>query len=1076
MDVLYLVSSQLNRSSTPAEWLEAVSVYARRIGASAGHLMWLIAQADGTLIEGEVAASWSEADSPAIPVGVRVPIHAGWKTPNAWFESPDHPTLIEDPYPDSSLLQAVAYLPQRVKGRWVSVLSFHWHTPYHFTDRDRRLLTAITQLSGPVIDSMYLMQQNQARARRTEQINAINVALTQARDDAEILAAVAGYAQPCGADLLVMSYVRCDEHNIPVQTTRLIIHGDAPFRPPPGQVFPINRTQLRLLLGDGEDIDRPGFYEDILNTPWVHPEDRGPLVAVGLQDVVILPLRNFGQWQAAIAIYWKQPHRFSEDERQVYAAILPTAAAVIARRRALLAAEEAREEAAYLYRLSEAVNAATTYDDLMQAVWSLETQASAVYLWEFENRAYEGATYLEMLAAAFREDVPIKAGERLPVTDYPILERLQPQRLWVIEDTATDPRADPVSQASWDRRNTRALIGVGLRRDGRWLGGLTFHSTQPRHFSERDHRLTLGVGDLVLAAVERIHLQHQTEAARRQAETLAQVSLALSQATDEQGILAPLASLLEGYGAGVSALSYAVSEADQQVAGFRTVALALRGRGMLPREDMPAMFYRPADYPLVQYALAHPDAPTFLEDAFHDPRFEAGLSASLAQATGWVGVIVVPLKTGMRWHGLVQFFWTAPQVFSAEMRGLIADLQQVVASVVSTRQAYLAIEDARHETEQHIRELQTVAEVSAAAAALRNEEDLLASVIDLMQASFAPNLVYIYVLDGDRLWQRAGSARREITHASGGLGPPSMSWEDGSPVALAARTRHWQVATRTVGHVVESPTTPGTLLAHQHEAELAVPMTSNEQVVGVLNIHVPAGKQFSDSEIRVMSTLADMLAVAVQNVRYFQRAHELAALEERTRLARELHDSVSQALYGIGLGAQTAKRLYEKDPALTKEPLDYVLSLAEAGLAEMRALIFELRPESLETEGLAVALAKQGASLQARHGIEVQLDLCDEPPLALSIKENLYRVAREALHNIVKHASASRVIVRMQRSGSGLLLEVADDGVGFDTAQAFPGHLGLHSMQERIRQLGGRLALESAPGQGTRLTVTLPVW
>jgi signal transduction histidine kinase len=152
-----------------------------------------------------------------------------------------------------------------------------------------------------------------------------------------------------------------------------------------------------------------------------------------------------------------------------------------------------------------------------------------------------------------------------------------------------------------------------------------------------------------------------------------------------------------------------------------------------------------------------------------------------------------------------------------------------------------------------------------------------------------------------------------------------------------------------------------------------------------------------------------------------------------------------------------------------------VLSLADAGLAEMRALIFELRPESLESEGLVAALQKQAAALHARHGIETDLALGDEPDVPLAIKEALYRIAQEALHNVVKHARADSVVLRLA-SGEGMLtLEVVDNGVGFDAAGEFPGHLGLRSMRERVTALGGTLDVESEPGHGVRTRARVPV-
>jgi PAS domain S-box-containing protein len=205
-----------------------------------------------------------------------------------------------------------------------------------------------------------------------------------------------------------------------------------------------------------------------------------------------------------------------------------------------------------------------------------------------------------------------------------------------------------------------------------------------------------------------------------------------------------------------------------------------------------------------------------------------------------------------------------------------------------------------------------------------------------------------------------------------------------------------------------------------------------------------------------------------------RRIQERVAMEERQRLARELHDSVSQALYGISLGAHTALTLFDSDRDKVVEALNYVLSLANAGLTEMRALLFELRPESLELEGLVAALGKQAAALQARHGLEVGLEVCDEPDLPLEIKEAVYRIAQEALQNAVKHARPNRLDVRLNCSAEGITLEVCDNGVGFDPMASFPGHLGLRSMRERAARLGGTLDIASAPGCGTRIRVCIP--
>ena len=205
-----------------------------------------------------------------------------------------------------------------------------------------------------------------------------------------------------------------------------------------------------------------------------------------------------------------------------------------------------------------------------------------------------------------------------------------------------------------------------------------------------------------------------------------------------------------------------------------------------------------------------------------------------------------------------------------------------------------------------------------------------------------------------------------------------------------------------------------------------------------------------------------------------QQAQRLVMLEERQHLARELHDSLSQALYGIALGAHTALTYLDSDRGKVTEALDYVLSLTDAGLTEMRALIFELRPESLQIEGLVSALAKQAAAVRARYDIPVDTDLCTEPDVPIETKETLYRIAQEALHNAVKHAHASRLNVRLCCGDGGVVLEVSDDGVGFDPTQLHAGHLGLRSMRERAARLGGKLDVHSAPGNGARIRAQMP--
>jgi signal transduction histidine kinase len=255
---------------------------------------------------------------------------------------------------------------------------------------------------------------------------------------------------------------------------------------------------------------------------------------------------------------------------------------------------------------------------------------------------------------------------------------------------------------------------------------------------------------------------------------------------------------------------------------------------------------------------------------------------------------------------------------------------------------------------------------------------------------------------------------------------------------------------------------------------VCVPLLSRGVVLGVLCGHRPAGSRPSKLELAYLSVVAGKAASAVDSAQLVAAAQEKAALEERQRLARELHDSVSQALYGIALGARTAREALRYAPERADQPIGYILQLADAGLADMRALIFELRPQALAEEGLVVALHKQLAALQARHGVSTHAELGAEPGGALRVKQAFYRIAQEALQNIARHAQASRVTMRLDAFPDALALEISDDGLGFDTGASFPGHLGLRSMRERIAEIGGVLDLSSTPGSGTRIRARAP--
>ncbi|MEO9200507.1 MAG: histidine kinase [Antricoccus sp.] len=264
-----------------------------------------------------------------------------------------------------------------------------------------------------------------------------------------------------------------------------------------------------------------------------------------------------------------------------------------------------------------------------------------------------------------------------------------------------------------------------------------------------------------------------------------------------------------------------------------------------------------------------------------------------------------------------------------------------------------------------------------------------------------------------------------------------------------------------------------TLTALDWRTSVNVPLTWEGKLLGLFGAYLPSSVAApSEAELAFYTALADQSAVAVTNAR-------LAASVERTRLARDLHDSVSQALFSMVMHARAAQLsmlkagLDERTP--TGRAIAELVELTRGALAEMRALIFELRPTALAEEGLVAALRKQGEALTAREQIAITVAGPQQRlELSANIEEHLYRIACEALHNLVKHADADRATVRVSAEMGTMEVVISDNGNGFNPDEEHVGHLGLANMTQRAGAIGADLRISSAPSAGTTVRVSLP--
>ena len=463
--------------------------------------------------------------------------------------------------------------------------------------------------------------------------------------------------------------------------------------------------------------------------------------------------------------------------------------------------------------------------------------------------------------------------------------------------------------------------------------------------------------------------------------------------------------------------------------------------------------------------------PVIVADLRTETRFRG---PPLLHEHGVISGLSTIIGGGSRPFGVLGAHTAARRAFTRDDVHFLRSVANILAAAIARTETEVLVE---RRVEERTRELRALLDLSHDVAGTLELGPLAGVILDRVKGVVDYVGAALLVLDED-------GAGLNLLRYQGPIAQHLLSWRS----ALAGQAHVGEVV-RTGRPVVIDDVLADTPLAQSWRrnsapsveparahfgAWMAVPLLLGGRVTGVLSVENPQVGYYTAHHADLLQGVAHHAAVAVENARLYEQAREVAVLEERQRLARELHDSVSQALFGIGLGARTARTLLGRDPAKAAAPLDYVVTLAEAGLTEMRALIFELRPDALEDEGLVALLERQTAALRARHGFRVDADLGPEPAISVAVKETLYRITQEALHNTVLHAAPNRVGLRLQDGPDGVVLEIEDDGVGFEAGGRFPGHLGLRSMRERAARHGAVLEVDSAPGRGTRIRVCVP--
>lgn len=621
-------------------------------------------------------------------------------------------------------------------------------------------------------------------------------------------------------------------------------------------------------------------------------------------------------------------------------------------------------------------------------------------------------------------------------------------------DVSREPRHFPAGGME------QAELVVPIHTAGRVLGVLDVQSAHTNAFHEIDVSVLQILAGQIAVALENARLHESAQRSLRRMQALQDVATVITASLDLPTILdQALAAAMDVFGADRAAMFLVHPRAQRmEVAasrGLSTGYLTAVQEYYASREWSDSLDQERSIY--VENAQTAPLVPEL---------------AGASQAEGIRSMLILPLPNdGVRWGNFVLYHDRIRHYSNDEI-----DLARTFAD-----QANVAIQHARvFEAERRARDqASTILEATRSIASSLRYEDVLAEAAACIAAALGQKSCSVWMLNEQRTelvptYRYAGRPDKRLDEIF--LSMP--------PIPLAGSPRHLRLVETGEPFINDSVDQLSDAERKAYDvfsftSYVAVPLAVRDKVIGAAAVpFTHRGRSIGPDDVEVAMAIARSTALALENARLYEQSQQLAISEERNRLARELHDSVTHSLFSMTLIAQALPRLLDLDETRARERIDRLGELGRGALAEMRALIFQLRPTALQEQGLADALEKYTAAFESRESVKVRLDVEGARRLPLPIEEALLRVAQEALNNVAKHAHATSVDVSLTVTATLAVLTITDDGQGFNPVtrqSAGQRSLGMTSMQERAALVGGVCTVDSAPGQGATVEMRVPV-
>lgn len=827
-------------------------------------------------------------------------------------------------------------------------------------------------------------------------------------------------------------------------------------------------------------VTRLGAQTDPDLEPTVQPRVRR--LVNRFRGVIATPLVARGRTFGALTLFYQDARIFSDEEVALAGTFAQQAQLAIENARLHREAEQRMRENERRRRVAEGmrdllavVNSSRSLDEILDGVLAqaadlVGSDAGSVLLLDGREGG-QGVLTVRASRALVSEIVPsrlpvgtgitglaVERGQTVTVPDLMAVvsdaddpEPLVEQRMGYLELRRVGyPGADVLGRTlprvTDLARYYRAVLSVPLSVQGRLQGALTLYYRRPRTFTREDVRLAEAFADQTGLAIENARLHAQSLQRSRDLEALYRADEVLYRSLRLDEVLQALVDVATDV---LHADMCSVLVWDER--HERLIPGATRG---FRPEVVAQMEHKPGEG--VTTIVAMTGQPVAVEDALTDTR----VAHRITDVEGIRSLLHVPIKVNGEVFGVFGVNYRQPRrLDGAEERVLLG----------LAHRAAVAIENARlfTESQRRLHELESLYRADETLHGSLRLNDVLTALADVATEVLQADKTSVHVWDDDR--------KNLVIAASNGYSALTIAepLEPGRDLVLddALATDLLMVQdTRTDTRL--SPRLRAIVEREGIEAVLAAPITVGGQIFGLFSAAFLQRHAVTLEERRLMLALAQRAGLAIQNARLFEQAQQAATAEERQRLARELHDAVTQTLFSASLIAEVVPKLWDRNQDEGRRRLDELRRLTRGALAEMRTLLLELRPAALVETPFGHLLRQLGEAASSRSNLAVEVRTeGQEWALSPEVQIALYRIAQEAMNNTGKHAGASHVQIHVRWTTDAVNVRVQDDGRGFDPKATPPGHLGLGIMHERARSIGARLRIESRTGAGTRVTM-----